>query len=590
MPGRFAVSNGKLYYSDTSGNLVFDTATATGRAVGITAPVAVIGNGTVTAAAGALTVGQHLYRYRYLNSTTGYVSDPSPAISKTMVELDKIAFSVGAAATDIITSATTGVDKILVEATTAAGATFYVAATVNNTAGTANVTLADSILSVQTASSVVYGDDGQTPMPNFSLITDHRSRIFGYEAATNLLGWSRDGFPEGWNMAIYSRKVSLLESGQALTAQGSFFGDLYLFTPYRMIRFVYPSSPTFGAFLVVPTTEGAWSQDCLIQVDGAQYGFGANGLWVISGMTPKHLSSDVDPFIESTHDITKASQAFAFYSTVDRSITWVYASTVDTYPRIGVTYSLRTGKWSTREYKQDVRAAAVVANQVYYSTSVDALPNLYLWRENATAFDGVANPSLGTVATGSTASVINTVEAMADYRGLSYTLNGQTRTIIAWATNQITLDTALASVPATGLVGVIGAVEVKLTMQWQALHEKLAKIDRPVYWALEVEPAQSSIQFEVTCATNFGTPITWTRESSDTAPSGITFTPGSPTILVSAAGSTGYPGYAAVPLSTQGVRTIQFTLQVLQPMQPFGLLDFYMLDADALRSLPGAGE
>ena len=124
----FANYNGVIYLADDFDPILVATA-ATGYNAGIAGPT----NTPVGDAAGALggltTPGTHLMRYRYQNSQTGYVSNPSVAASITSTSINAtLEFSVGAVGSgdDVIISSDPKVDTILIELTTISDATFYV--------------------------------------------------------------------------------------------------------------------------------------------------------------------------------------------------------------------------------------------------------------------------------------------------------------------------------------------------------------------------------------------------------------------------------------------------------------------------------
>ena len=74
---------GKMYATNNFNPVkTWNGLTAALQDAGITGPSLVIG--TPTTGAGGLSNGDHLIRYRYKDTTTGYVSNPSPALTYTV--------------------------------------------------------------------------------------------------------------------------------------------------------------------------------------------------------------------------------------------------------------------------------------------------------------------------------------------------------------------------------------------------------------------------------------------------------------------------------------------------------------------------
>lgn len=582
--GCFARGGGRLYWTVAGGTpLVFDSAASTGRTVGITAPAGTIGAGTVTAAGGSITAGNHTIRYRYQNSTTGYISNPSGPRTLTLAANDKLTLSIG---TDITAPPGSGVDTVIVEMTLTNGTQFFQAGTL--TAGTLDITASDALLAVQVSTSTYYGDDGHNPMPAFNLITTHRSRLMGYLASSNLLAWSRPALPESWDITVYARKIAELEPSETITAMASFIGDLYLFTKYRVLRFAYDSDPTYGTVLSVPTREGAWNQRCIVEAEGQLFGFGANGIWTTGAIVPRHISKEVDPFIEANHDVTQSGDAFGWYSATDRSLTWVFTKTGDTEAKYGVTYSLRTQQWSTRSYKHEMLSATMAYNVVYYTTN-----NGYTWTESTSAYDGVSTGTIGTVTsvTGG-GTTINVSETMPDCVGSHYTVGSETRLITGYTTNSLTIASAFSAPPAVGTVGVIGQIIPQFVTSWLVLDEKMAKLSRTAYFVVEAQPGPAGVlpALRAAIAYNFGANAPYVVGAGDTDPPGVTLVNGDVYARLDTNANATCPGYLAIPVNTQNTRVIEMTVIGQLPTQPFEILDYYVLPPDAVGKLPNAGQ
>lgn len=180
-----ARSSGRVYISnDFDPMQVVDNATGTAVAAGIDVPASA--PGAPSTAAGNVPVGDHLVRYRYYNSKTGYFSSPSDASTVTVSSSAKsLEFSITASGGggDLIRSADTKVDQIIVQMTLADGTKYFDALFVNQTESAATVNLTDDALSQQTITGENAGSDAEPP-PLFLNVVEHRKRLFGIGATT----------------------------------------------------------------------------------------------------------------------------------------------------------------------------------------------------------------------------------------------------------------------------------------------------------------------------------------------------------------------------------------------------------------------
>ncbi len=181
--GCWAKSNGRLYFCNGFDAMqVMERGDSTGTAAGIAAPAAAIGTPTATAT-GVVTVGTHGMRYRYYNSKSLYLSDPSSQTNITLTGNVTLSFSIGAAGTNIIRSTDGKVDQVIVELTDAGSSAFYRAATVNQVLTGAEVNFVDTDLINQVAATRD-GDFGHQQPPIFALAVEHRGRVFGWGQIT----------------------------------------------------------------------------------------------------------------------------------------------------------------------------------------------------------------------------------------------------------------------------------------------------------------------------------------------------------------------------------------------------------------------
>lgn len=158
-PAVMASCQGGLYYTNNFDPVkVWYGVTAALQDAGIYGPAAVIGPPTL--AAGGFSNGDHEVRYRYKNTKTGYVSNPSPALVVTVTGGNGIAtftVTISGGGGDIITSTDPKVDQIVIEATAIGGGTFYQAGVGVNAPGNIVVGMNDAALQQQFNSDAAYG-------------------------------------------------------------------------------------------------------------------------------------------------------------------------------------------------------------------------------------------------------------------------------------------------------------------------------------------------------------------------------------------------------------------------------------------------
>lgn len=181
--GQFASMQSRSYFTnDFDAIQVWNPPKATADTAGITGPAAAMGSPSSTAA-GSCTTGTHLIRYRYKNSKTGYVSNPSDALTYTVTGAGaaQLTFNYGGPVT---ASADAKVDTIVVEMSPVNSPTYYVAATALNSASSVVVSISDSSLVQQANVSATTGDYGHEPPAIGAIMVPHRGRMFIFGATT----------------------------------------------------------------------------------------------------------------------------------------------------------------------------------------------------------------------------------------------------------------------------------------------------------------------------------------------------------------------------------------------------------------------
>lgn len=178
--GCFARANGRLYFVND-----FDTmqrvsdGTQSSDVAGINAPAAAIG--TPTTATGLCTAGVHGMRYRYFDSKSLYMSDPSDQTDITLTGGSTLTFSIGTSSETVIRSTDAKVDQVIIELTDAGSSTFYRAATVNQVLTGTTISLSDTSLRNQVAAKRD-GDFNHQPPPLAQFLVEHRARLFAFGA------------------------------------------------------------------------------------------------------------------------------------------------------------------------------------------------------------------------------------------------------------------------------------------------------------------------------------------------------------------------------------------------------------------------
>ncbi len=163
--------------------------TTTLETAGITGPSGVTGSWTPapTTASGACTPGFHQFRYRYMDSRTGYVSNPSEERELEVVSgSQQLTFAVGTSgAGNIIRSTDTKVDRIILEMTVAGSSDWFQAAEGLNSASTLVVSISDAALEV---SYLDWADEGHDPPPTAKNIVSYRERLWLFSQVTHRTG------------------------------------------------------------------------------------------------------------------------------------------------------------------------------------------------------------------------------------------------------------------------------------------------------------------------------------------------------------------------------------------------------------------
>jgi hypothetical protein len=310
-----AVGAGRVYHlNDWDKPKVWNGQWATARDAGITGPSTAPTVANV--AGGSVTAGLHQVRYRYQDTSSEYVSDPSPAQTITAPGGQDLNVTVAS-------SSDAKVDRIVIEMTAVNSTDFYVAKEVMNTGTTYNVDIDDGTLVVQQSVGESWGDFGHEPPPLTASAVLHRGRMFyfgNYPYTLSVTATNSDpgvsasyspGWPDGtasdWNgriMRIYSEdgtvdevhtiasttdSISLTLDDNFGGATGIYNAKIYRRTPNRIwwSKELYPE----GCTILENFRDMLQGRPDRV-VAGASFG---GDLWIFGRFSSERLVYDNDP-------------------------------------------------------------------------------------------------------------------------------------------------------------------------------------------------------------------------------------------------------------------------------------------------------
>lgn len=564
--GTFALANGALYYANGSDavQVIYDGSLASVDA-GIIAPASAPTAGTP--AAGTVTAGDHLIRFRWKNSVTGYYSNPSPALTFTAAGSQNIPLTLG-------TTSDTKVDKMVIEMTEASGSTFYVVETVAD-GSSYTISISDALLNQNELADTYAAPDGfghEPPPATLKTIMSSRNRIFGLDD-NGTLYWSRAAYPEAFNALEWSQKV-FSNGGDKAIAMANFMSDVYIFGQRSMARLVYSGDPASGMFAQMPTSFGVWNQNCVVDVEGALWGWGRQGIFKITEIQPKYMSGPVYDTLTDDPYITNSANFFAFFDPQERVIWFMYQSIGDTGVRSGVAYDLQTKQWMRRSFRHKLNHAIVAGDSTrddfVYMADDDGG---YCWRLTDGVFDGVPSTMASgvvTADTGATTSVIPVNETLADVVGaIAYNTDTQEEARITVSTvGSITVSPAFSSAPSQGTEIWIGSIPVSIRSQWVPVHYIYAG-RRPENMEILHLSDTSGVEFEVRYYTDYSTsPMIWTRTADDAMMNGLTIVNGQDYALQDVT-----HGKNHVPVMADFMLALQYKLDQNKPLGIMRLLN-----------------
>jgi hypothetical protein len=469
----------------------------------------------------------------------------------------------------VVASSSYGVDYIIIEMTLSEGSEFYQAAKVSNTTTTRSITMDDDTLSVQVAAAD-YTEDGYGHglPPKGTIIAAHRSRMFCWGAtdeATDTLYWSRAGFVESWKPAEWSRRVfgAAPDSPRAIF---SLSDDLYLVGARSMARLIFTVDPGTGFIVQLPTTSGAWNQQSVVTAEGAVFGFGYTGAWVVQSLQPREISQPVRPFLEENLDTARGNECFAWWDPVVRCVTFAFPCLDGAWR--GIVWHLDEQLWTTASWKQTISAATV-----YPWDDGDVSPLV----AGETCYYRVGNGMRdggGTSADGSLVSYVGTTVTTTDPHGMPVGAWMYFPRTDQWG--EVTAVLSASTVTIAGLTGLSNGDEIQYgPIPWRIVSEWVARENfergKAAYLRLEGAPIEDQAVLQVRFFSDWGTTaIPYIGESGTTPPSGVTYDASLSRFLVdlSACG-----GMTRVPFPSDNYRVIRYEISVYASSGGIHLID-----------------
>jgi len=573
--GSFAQLGKYTYYSNGSDNVqTITTGTAATRDSGLTAPSTWVI--PAVSGSGLLTAGTHKIRIRFQDSTTGYISDPSPTLSFVSAGDDTLSL-VEPTAWEADDCEAHG-DKVIVEMTTAGGTVFYDAEYENNTdTSTITVSISDLDLVVQQRRALG-ADTGNSAPPNGSIFVEHKNRLFmmGVAGALQELYWSGSSKPEGWSTVSQARLV-WANSGDEPQAMFSFQGDLYIAGLRAMRRLNYVNKPTDGLITDVQTYEGCWNQQCSIEVNGGIYGWGPSGMWQLRGIIPQLISGDIDSLLNSEIVDTNSAKFHMTYDDDEDVLLYFYTSSAGTSPDKAFCFDLKTKEWSTRSYEHEITASCVCIAADGRVRAALATDDDTQWVLKPDLYDGITSGSNAVAtATGTPTdtiiSVTETLQTAQTLKGVKFydVVSGETRIIASNTSSQITLATALTTAPAAGAEFWLGSAEMTIEPKWLNGVEVRLQPKRTELMFVAPSAAGGRIDF-YRYRDQSETALIVASQPDDTDNNGITINDLADHIRVDPYGAEG-DGYINVPYWAAWSRTWKWKMVHRKPSFTFRLL------------------
>jgi hypothetical protein len=440
---------------------------------------------------------------------------------------------------------------------------------VSNLTANIDVTMTDDTLAVQVAAAD-YTEDGygHAVPPKGTIAGVHGNRMFVWGAtgeAADTLYWSRLGFVESFKPAEWSRRV-FGATPDTPRAMFSLSDDLYLVGARSMYRLVYTSDPGTGLLIPLPTTNGAWNQQCVVEAEGAFFGFGPSGVWVVDSLQPREVSQRVREYFADQIDTSRSAEIYAWWDPVPRTIGFTFPDLTGVWRTM--LYWLDEDFWSTESYKQRP-SAATACEWIDGIVEPMVAGQACVYRKSQILMDGGGTPGSGTVQS---------------YVGSTLTMNaahGQNPRVWVYLprTDQWGEATAIpnsAAFTVAGLTGVLagdevqyGPVPFQIISEWVP-RDKLER-SRAVYLRIEAAKTETLATLQARFYIDWsGTPVAFTADALQTAPLGVTYDTTNSRLIVDLGLAN---GMTRVPVPSDWNRVIRYDIRALSSTGGIHLMD-----------------
>ena len=426
--------------------------------------------------------------------------------------------------------AATDANKIIVEMTLSNGSEFYQAAVVSNTSANVDVTMTDSTLAVQVAAAD-YTEDGygHALPPKGYLAAVHNGRMFVWGAtqeAADTLYWSRLGFVESWKPAEWSRRV-FGATPDTPKAMFTLSDDLYLVGSRSMHRLIFTGDPGTGMLVPLPTTNGAWNQECVVEAEGAFFGFGQSGVWSVPALQPREISQPIRDFFADNIDPARGEESFGWWDPVPRTVNFCFYDT-DGVRRV-MSWWLDDQMWTSGTIKQDVSAAVATEWQDGVVEPMIAGEGCVYRISDGITDGGSANPTAVVQSYAAPTLTTTTNHGITVGTWMYFVRADQWAKATAVGLNTATITAVSGVLPGDSIE--IGPIPVDVQTEW-TVKENLAR-DRVAYLQIEAAKSETLGQIQVRFYTDWSsTPAPFTTDIAFTPPLGVTYDSANSRILV----------------------------------------------------------